>query len=239
MRPARPRFAVLLPAPLRHAQTSSACGFSSLFLVGTLCFPPFRAASRRSRARSPFTASARSISPASRPPVIGPCALRRRNWRFRNSVRNASTSASVTRPQRRLVVGKLHPRRGQQHRPHPFRERHVGLRRAHSSRAANSSSLTFVPMDFVRSGAFIAHRRFDCVGIGFRPHAGRVPQRAGQRAERSRFLAKGRGVIKLPLQQRQVAIRVTRFQRFFLLAACFLMVPAPVTFSNFAATRAG
>jgi hypothetical protein len=60
-----------------------------------------------------------------------------------------------------------------------------------------------------------------------------------QRAEQSRFLGLRRGVIKLPLQQRQVAIRVTRFQRFFLLAACFLMVPAPVTFSNFAATRAG
>jgi hypothetical protein len=74
---------------------------------------------------------------------------------------------------------------------------------------------------------------------GFGPHAGHVPQRAGQRAEQSRFLAKGRGVIKLPLQQRQVAIRVTRFHRFFLLAACFLMVPAPVTVSNFAATRAG
>ena len=67
----------------------------------------------------------------------------------------------------------------------------------------------------------------------------RVPQRTWQRAERSRFLAKGRGVIKLPHQQRQVAIRVTRFQRFFLLATCFLMVPAPVTVSNFAATRAG
>jgi hypothetical protein len=77
------------------------------------------------------------------------------------------------------------------------------------------------------------------MGPGLRPHAGRVPQRAGQRAERSRFPAKGKGVIKLPLQQRQVAIRVTRFQRFFLLAACFLMVPAPVTFSDFAATRAG
>jgi hypothetical protein len=54
-----------------------------------------------------------------------------------------------------------------------------------------------------------------------------------------RFLAKGRGVIGLPLQQPQVATRVTPFQRFFLLAACFLMVPAPVTFSNFAATRPG
>jgi hypothetical protein len=27
-----------------------------------------------------------------------------------------------------------------------------------------------VPMDFVRSGAFIAHRRFDCVGV-----SGRTP----------------------------------------------------------------
>ena len=107
-----------------------------------------------------------------------------------------------------------------------------------SSSAANSSSLTFVPMDLVRSGAFIAHRRFDCVGDSGRtpPACRNVP---GNGAERSRFLAKGRGVIKLPLQQRQVAIRVTRFQRFFLLAACFLMVPAPVTFGNFAATRAG
>ena len=33
--------------------------------------------------------------------------------------------------------------------------------RAAASSAANSSSLTFVPMDFVRSGAFIAHRRMD------------------------------------------------------------------------------
>jgi len=77
------------------------------------------------------------------------------------------------------------------------------------------------------------------LGPGFRPHDASVPQRAGQRAVRSRFLAKGRGVIKLPHHQRQVALRVTRFQRFFLLAACFLMVPSAVTFSNFAATRAG
>jgi hypothetical protein len=54
-----------------------------------------------------------------------------------------------------------------------------------------------------------------------------------------RFLAKGQGDIGLPLQQPQVPSRVTRFLRFFLLAACFLLVPAPVTFSNFAATRAG
>ena len=36
--------------------------------------------------------------------------------------------------------------------------------RAVASSAANSSSLTFVPMDLVLSGAFIAHRRFDCAG---------------------------------------------------------------------------
>ena len=35
----------------------------------------------------------------------------------------------------------------------------------------------------------------------------------------SRFLAKGRGVIGLPLQQPQVATRVTRFQRFCLIAS--------------------
>ena len=69
-------------------------------------------------------------------------------------------------------------------------------------------------------------------GPGFRPDAGRVPQRAGHRAVPSRFLAKGRGVIELLLQQRQVAIRVTRFQRFFLLAVRFQQAPAPVTCGN-------
>ena len=124
---------------------------------------------------------------------------------------------------------------------HPFAQRHVRRPRRRLQRRE------LLLADF-RADGFGSQRRFHRsppfrlgwgLGPGFGPHAGRVPQRAGQRAEQSRFLAKGRGVIKLPLQQRQVAIRVTRFQRFFLLAACFLMVPAPVTFSNFAATRAG
>jgi hypothetical protein len=90
------------------------------------------------------------------------------------------------------------------------------------SSAANSSSLTFVPMDFVRSGAFIAHRRLGWgLKPGFRPHTGRVPQRTWQRAERSRLLAKGRGVIKLPLQQRQVAIKSNPFSEIFPLSRLF------------------
>jgi hypothetical protein len=36
---------------------------------------------------------------------------------------------------------------------------------AHSSSAANSFSFTFVPMDFIRGGTFIAHRRFDWVEV--------------------------------------------------------------------------
>jgi hypothetical protein len=87
--------------------------------------------------------------------------------------------------------------------------------------------------DHLAPGESLTPIRLCC---GFRSHAGRVPQRAGQWVERNRFLALGRGTIKLPVQQRQVAVRVTRFQRLFLLAACFLMVPAPVTFSNFAVT---
>ena len=83
--------------------------------------------------------------------------------------------------------------------------------RARSSSAANSSSLTFVPMDLVRSGGL--HRAPPvrlCWGFG--PHAASAPQRTGHGAVPSRFLAKGRGVIGLPLQQPQVATRVTRFQ---------------------------
>lgn len=49
-----------------------------------------------------------------------------------------------------------------------------------ASSAANSSSLTFVPMDLVRNGAFIAHRRFDCVeDLGRTPSARRNVQGNG------------------------------------------------------------
>ena len=57
------------------------------------------------------------------------------------------------------------------------------------------------------------------LGWGFGPHAASAPQRTGHGAVPSRFLAKGRGVIGLPLQQPQVATRVTRFQRFCLIAS--------------------
>src|SRR5581483_1549933 len=54
-------------------------------------------------------------------------------------------------------------------------------------------------------------RRFDFLGVSGRtPPACRNVPGNGQRAVRSRFLAKERGVIKLPLQQRQVAIRGKR-----------------------------
>ena len=50
----------------------------------------------------------------------------------------------------------------------PFIEREPSVKRldraTRPASAANSSSLTFVPMDLVLSGAFIAHRRFDCAG---------------------------------------------------------------------------
>ena len=120
-------------------------------------------------------------------------------------------------PRSALTLGR---RRGQQHIPHPFRERL-------SAACARSSSM---PRTLPRSpscrwiwcgaAAFIAHRR-RCEGweAGFGPHAASAPQRTGHGAVPSRFLAKGRGVIGLPLQQPQVATRVTRFQRFCLIAS--------------------
>src|SRR5581483_7131444 len=158
VRPARPRFAVLLPAPLRHPQTSSTCGSPAGPLA---CFlVSLRAASIRSRARCPFTASARSISPRISASVIGPCAcppLLVRNWRLRNSVRNASTSASVTRPASAASSSGSSTPGAASNTARTHSESVMSAWRAHSSSAANSSSLTFVPMDFVRSGAFIAH----------------------------------------------------------------------------------
>ena len=55
------------------------------------------------------------------------------------------------------------------------------------------------------------------------PAAASVPQRAGNGPNEAVFLL----------------IRVTRFQRFFLLASHFQQVPAAATFSNLAATEAG
>jgi hypothetical protein len=123
--------------------------------------------------------------------------------------------------------------------PAPMPAHATSTKLQHSALSSRKCPTTPLTKQDEVHGALTPFRLCWGLGPGFGPHAGRVPQRTWQRAEQSRFLAKGRGVIKLPLQQRQVAIRVTRFQRFFLLAACFLMVPAPVTFSNFAATRAG
>ena len=65
----------------------------------------------------------------------------------------------------------------------------------------------------------------DCAGKGFGPSRLCAPQRTGHGAVPSRFLAKGRGVIGLPLQQPLVATRVTRFQRFCLLRLSYYTGP--------------
>jgi hypothetical protein len=52
-------------------------------------------------------------------------------------------------------------------------------------------------MDFVRSGAFIAHRRFDCLGVSGRtPPTRRNVQ--GNGPYRADFLLKGRGTSSYP-----------------------------------------
>jgi len=114
--------------------------------------------------------------------------------------------------------------------------------RALASSAANSDSLTFVPTDFVLSEGFIAHRRFDSLGIGGRD-AGRAPPTAreleGSGPHRADFSLKRRRASGYPFRDARPLPLVTRFQRFCCLAACFLMVPAPVTGGNLAAPNLG
>jgi hypothetical protein len=73
------------------------------------------------------------------------------------------SSASVTRPASAASSSGISTPGAASNTARTHSESVMSAARAVASSTANSSSLTFVPMDLVRSGAFIVHRRFDCV----------------------------------------------------------------------------